>query len=475
MAGRPAGGSGTGILVGMIIAVAVALISLVLLVVLWNNHEELKSARDDANRIANRLMRSNEMQSGMKAWLDQAGDGGRDPSVSRLMTDELTRLGEIISADGATAEPGLAEKITTRVAAFWDQVRADRQAGRIEDPGSLIGSPLLDAVTTMYGMYTQHCESLAQARTNMDQLNAEIKALTQAQTDLQEQFNKTADELRSQLATVEDERSEFRATKVDEFQEIEGRLQAREDALAAEKEDLRQRISSLSTELEKTEARTRDLQGKVKEFQILPQARMAARRADGKVVLARAGEGTVFVDRGKSDHLVLGLRFAVYPPETGIPSTGVAKAQIEVARIGPEVTECRVVWDNPLFPIIDGDLIANPIYDRQRSQVFYVAGGFDLNHDNQDDPEGRGQVQALITDFGGQIADGVNPRVDFVVVGARPYVRRLSSNPSKEAVELHDEQQRNAEAFDAVLTQALQLSIPIFTQETFLNFLGRQH
>jgi hypothetical protein len=181
----------------------------------------------------------------------------------------------------------------------------------------------------------------------------------------------------------------------------------------------------------------------------------------------------VFIDLGIDDHLTLGLRFAVYPPDPGIPSSGVAKAAVEVVKIGEAVSECRVKGMNPMFPILEGDLIANPVYDRDRQLSFFVVGEFDLDHDGLDDPNGKGMIEAVILDFGGRLSDNLTSRTDFVIVGARPAVSLLSDDASPEQLAVRENEIRRARAYDAVINEARSLTISMLTQETFLNFLGR--
>jgi hypothetical protein len=237
---------------------------------------------------------------------------------------------------------------------------------------------------------------------------------------------------------------------------------------------LREHIDSLKQELANKTAKNEELQEKIRDFQIVPQPRMAARTADGQVLLAKPGDESVFINLGRDDHLTLGLIFAVYPPDLGIPSYGESKAQIEVVRIGEEVSECRIKRVNPMHPIIADDLIANPIYDRERQLSFVVIGEFDLDYDGLDDPNGPGVIKAVIREMGGKIADRLTARSDFVIVGARPLVRYVSEDATAEEQAVHEEQQASAEAYDAVLEEGKSLSIPMLTQETFLNFLGRR-
>ncbi len=468
MAGRPPATSPTGLLVGMCVSIGIALIALVLLVVLWTNQEELKATADKANSDAQRLMRSGERQGALADWFNQAGGG---KSLAMLMHDEIADLGEMISAESATPAPGMAARLhDNQLNRLWDTMEDDEV---LDDPSAVVQRPLVEALTTMYGLYTAEHEAHQRAAETAADGQIQIEKLIETNESLGEEFEKEVGTLRARLDVIDEEWKSYRQRKEDEFAAFEKSTQDRADANLASEQELYGQITQLSQELSKKADRARELQHKLREFQILPQQLMAARQTDGEVLLAKPGEDTLFIDLGARDRLVLGIRFAVYPPDTGIPSSGQAKATIEVIDIGEDVSTCRILRDNALFPILQGDLVANPVYDRQRSLTFYVLGKFDFDYDGRDDPNGKATLQALIKENGGLIADELSARIDFVIAGARPAVLRLSSNASPETQAVHDDQIRKKDTYTAAINDAQALSIPIFTQETFLQFMGR--
>ena len=465
MAGRPPTGGTTGLLVGMCVSVGIALVALVLLVVLWTGQEELKASADKANSEARRLMRPGERQGALQAWFDRASGG---KSLAKLMHDEMVRLAEIISADSPSPDPTLASQLGSQSATFWDTVD-----GPDEVKSAIVERPLLDALKSLYSLYEAEQQANKQHQATIADLNSRNEGLIKTAEQLRQGFEDATGRLQTQLAAIEGEWDSFRKQKEDQFAAIEKASQVRADDNLQAEQELRSQINSLQSELQKKDAGARELQGKLREFQIRPQALMAARQADGNVLMAKPGEDTIFIDLGADDHIVLGMTFAVYPPDTGIPSSGQPKAAIEVVNIGEDVSQCRIKWDNHLFPILQDDLIANPIFDRSRSLTFFVVGEFDLDHDNRDDPHGKNTIEAVIKDNGGIIVDQLSARVDFLIAGARPALRRLSADASPEARALYDDQLRKVDTYSAVINEAQSLSIQILTQETFLNFLGR--
>jgi hypothetical protein len=179
---------------------------------------------------------------------------------------------------------------------------------------------------------------------------------------------------------------------------------------------------------------------------------------DGSVVQAVSGEQIVYIDLGLRDHIKAGMTFAVYSRIRGIPADGRGKASIRVNNVFETTSECQVNTTTAADPVVEGDVVANPVYDRNRQFNFVVSGDFDLTFDGKiDDPAGE-QVRRMIKEWGGAIEPTVDTRTDFVVLGAAPTVGVTAEEARKR--------------FEAVKQEARSLGIPILTRTQFLNFVG---
>jgi hypothetical protein len=126
--------------------------------------------------------------------------------------------------------------------------------------------------------------------------------------------------------------------------------------------------------------------------------------------------------------------------------------------------------------ILEGDLIANPVYDPKRPLNFVVAGEFDLDHNGIIDRDGGGAVESLIRKWGGRIVTEVTPTTDFVVLGVPPRRPRGLGDPnaagsgagSGAAPAGTDAWTQYHQVVDA----AKSMSVPVMNQSVFLNFLG---
>ena len=108
---------------------------------------------------------------------------------------------------------------------------------------------------------------------------------------------------------------------------------------------------------------------------------------------------------GSRDRVKPGMTFAVYSRYRGIPSDGKGKATLEVIHVFDTTSECKITSRTPAEPILEGDYIANPVFDKDHQFTFVVAGDFDLNFDGKvEDPKGR-EVTRLVEAWGGKIGD----------------------------------------------------------------------
>jgi hypothetical protein len=190
---------------------------------------------------------------------------------------------------------------------------------------------------------------------------------------------------------------------------------------------------------------------------------------------------TVVIDLGIGDQLVKGMTFEVYDQQTGIPALGdgmregdmpEGKASIEVMRMLPGYSECRVIRRKPGYGLVIGDLVANLVYDSTQKYNFVVYGNFDLNNDGRAEPGDADVIKQLVTRWGGNITNEVNINTDFVVMGVEPKAEPLRQDDDALVRQQKLEAQQALDQYLNVLKQASSLNIPIMNQNRFLNFVG---
>ncbi len=454
--------SASAITVWMIIFAALWLTSTVFLIVLYTGQEDLVSRSDDLERANKRLASAAEQRS-----IDLIKPADENHTAVGILEGARRETAQLASGD----ENDDPTAVRTKRDKLYQDIGRD---GLLTGRGQLGDVSLIDGVTTLYAALKAHGSQLTAANERIESLDNEIRALQKEKNDQQVDFEARAAELAGQLAKAEADHTTYRRERDDRVAELESDFERRRGLDDKDLKDERLRSAQLERDLADLRQRFSVQEQKFGALLIGPEALATARQPDGMVLTAVPGDGVVYIDLGADDRLTLGLQFAVYASDDGVPADGRSKAQIEVVSISDSSAECKIVRVAPNELILEGDLVANPIYDPSRPQAFRVVGEFDLNRDGLADPGGPSVVEALITEWGGSVAGELNAMTDFVVLGAPP--RRPRDTARRD---LSPEQLRRVEAdrvawqgyVDTVET-AKALSVPVLSQDVFLNFLG---
>ena len=181
---------------------------------------------------------------------------------------------------------------------------------------------------------------------------------------------------------------------------------------------------------------------------------------------------------GIADRLVVGLPFEIYSGLTNIkPGPNgeypPGKATIEVIRIDDTSSVARIIRENAGTPIIRGDAIANAVYDPRKQYSFAVFGNFDTDRDGIPTPQGRQDVRAMITQWGGKVSEDIVGNTDFLVLGTKPALppQPKSTDPVEliqRFLMLKQESQKYDELFDA----AQKAGIPVLNENRLYTLTG---
>ena len=196
------------------------------------------------------------------------------------------------------------------------------------------------------------------------------------------------------------------------------------------------------------------------------------------------GDNTVFINLGEGEGVSQGLTFEVYDKVKGLPALTApsgnsmdngdlpaGKASIEVIRILPGASECRIIKTAGVG-IVEGDLILNLIYNTHTKFDFLVYGDFDLANSGQANPGDAEVIRRLVSQWGGKLTDQVNVDTDFIVLGKEPVVTALGDSPTPLDEERHTKQLAAQDAYNNVKSAAIKMNVPILNQNRFLYFVG---
>jgi hypothetical protein len=289
-------------------------------------------------------------------------------------------------------------------------------------------------------------------------LLAEKDKLQQQVADIEQKYNELS-------ALLEQTTGEQVKTLRDQLQQASDDMKALNDELLKNQEELKIARDDLKSEKEK-----------LSKIEPGPEREVLAYEPDGQIILIDDQAQVVHLNIGIDDHVYQGLRLTVYDRGTSIPEDGKGKAEIEVFDVAKTYSAARITQSELKKPILQGDIVANLIWDTDRTNVFVIAGDFDLDNDGMLDYNGANKIKTLIEKWGGRVADAISIDTDFLVLGKQPQVLQkptldeLDIDPR--AMEVYNASLQRLNRYNGLRDQAQTLWIPIFTYERFLYFIG---
>lgn len=239
---------------------------------------------------------------------------------------------------------------------------------------------------------------------NNTQLQSEVASLTsQLNIVKTAQHTNTTQQLtnsQTAIASAQKDLADFQIDRQTAAADYDTAIRKNRDALAAKDQQIANRdtaIQSATTRLSNQEeknlvAQLKD-QPKSERFEI----------PDGKVTSVNEASGIVWINIGSRDRLKPLTNFSVYPAtQLGVMrGPGDIKAKIEVIKIlDGQFAQCRIIEDSINDPILIGDQIYSPLWQRGIQVHFALIGFFDIDGDGKSD---RDKVKNIIRSAGGII------------------------------------------------------------------------
>ena len=265
------------------------------------------------------------------------------------------------------------------------------------------------------------------------------------------------------LGDLETEKANARKVAADLNTQIEGLRQEKgqlvnkqlEDAKAFDAEkrrlmDANQAVVEEKTKLEEAaainEAKIRSevsrLEGRINELTEKKKRTLAETEPDGEIVHADQKLGRAWINIGQKDKVRRGTAFEVFQYVKG--GARKIKGHIEVKSLEDETAQVAILDQaDDADPIVKGDYIASPFYDKSKTMHFVFVGEKLTN-----DRYGMEELVRRIEESGGRVDKSVTIDTDFIV-----------------AIE-------NAEQSDE-FTKGVQFGVVIMREPELLEFLGR--
>ncbi|MHC4975061.1 MAG: hypothetical protein ACYTF7_00480 [Planctomycetota bacterium] len=337
-------------------------------------------------------------------------------------------------------------------------------------------TPLVDIISNQRqridSLQVQLNDSDAFLADAQEQLAAKTQELDDLRADQDAQLARLEGKIDQSVSDVQEYRASL-TTTLDEnssrVEEIRRNAAETEDALNGRIAELEQEQLLLQSIVEELRSERSDT---------LLNAENEYALADGRVIGTQSSTDEVFVNLGRDNRLVVGMTFEVYDDTTAIRPDAegaypLGKAAIEVIRINQGSSTCRVIRSNSRNPVVEGDIIANALYDPDKVYRFVVYGNFDTNRDEQATSQEAQNIVGIISDWGGLVENEMSGNTDFLVLGERPV---LPPEPSADSplpvIQNYIRQKRSVEEYDRLFRVASQTSIPVLNQNRLYTMTG---
>lgn len=297
--------------------------------------------------------------------------------------------------------------------------------------------------------------------------------------------NKAADDARNAaLAAIGTDVQGYRQSVETHRADLNSQQQNAAGAVEKVRRDSTDEIARLNDQIARLREENQVAQGKIKSLQqersaetLRPQDE--ATLVDGTVLATVDADGSVYINRGRADRIVLGMTFEVYGEANQIQLNAAGeyprgKASIEIVRVDQNSSTGRVIRSTRGNPVAKGDSIANALYDPYKKYAFLVYGNFDADGDGRSTPEEAGEIKAIVSGWGGKLVDSLSGEVDFLVLGSRPVTPPQPGADAPVAVVQEFIRLRNiAREYDRLFEQAAATSIPVLNENRLRTLIGR--
>ena len=448
--------AGTGVVVSLVVFILLAIGLAVVSILLWGRLREAQQSVDNADRTLSEYATAAERTS---PWMDQLQNSSGRESVVGLLNNENATLKRLVG--GSPSES--VESLQTRLTAVG--LSPD---GTAYDLVSSLNRRLAETTSNNGDM----AHRVSTAESAVDDLKNRLGAVEAQQTAV------------SQAAAAElepyrdaDSRHESRINDaIDQFKQAEARTADRYadqiDDLETENDDLRHRNTILSS-------RVADLEALYSKDRIEPTD--PSQLADGRVIEVVGGD-RVYLNRGRVDHIVLGMTFEVYddatqirPDDNGRMPRG--KASLQVLKVGESTSTAKVTRSNLRRPVLADDVVANAVYDPKYTFRFLVHGKFDMNDDGASTEDEARYLRERIRRWGGEVVDGetIPGDLDFLVLGDQPQLPERPQGASLSPQEWQDYTRKRQvfEAYQGLFDAAREARIPVLNQQRLDILTGR--
>jgi len=444
--------------------VAIAIIAIVAAIALYVKYEEQRTLAQEKQGRISELVTDSEWQKRGQI----IGPRKIPKTYLGTINDYLDKMVTLII--GAPLEDTSKEQIVQSASNSVNETISELGIKNF-DPNT---TGLLRVIQTLNTNLINMEQRASDLQETINQLQKELDITKKTTLETQEKLEAERNKYKEQAQNIEQKYKELEELmKKTTNERVQAIMNERDNAIA-EREQTRNILLKTQAQLKATQQRLQNLQEQLWKIKPPPDEEVTAYKSDGTVILV--DNQIVHINLGIDDHIYQGITFAVYDKTVPIPKSGKGKAEIEVFDVKKYISFGRILYSEKRRPIVQGDIVANLVWDSNETNIFAVAGEFDLDNDGRPDYDGAEKIERLIRKWGGKTLDEVTVNTDFLVLGTPP---RRPSEPTPKEIEINpnimEEYERAMQKrlhYERLNEQADLLWIPVLNQKRFLYFIG---
>ncbi len=292
------------------------------------------------------------------------------------------------------------------------------------DEERLIDEAYSRNLVTLEDVWNEYEKRIVQLQKSSESLSKERASLSQQYSSTKSKYksdvNNNIENIRSKREKIE----RFRVSKEDELKDAEeSRILSQKekiegkDKLAKLSREKREKEKKYKSELENLNQRIAELkaettgqQGLDRFFASDQTESKGQENPDGEVIYVNENLKIAYIDLGRPEGILPGLTFDVF--RYGKGGTKVFKGKIEVREVRKNMSMVGITeLNDSLSPVTVGDKIINPVYDRNKTTYFVIAGRLTQKYSPI-------QATRLIEKLGGKIEREITAKTDFIVLSS---------------------------------------------------------
>jgi hypothetical protein len=449
-------GAGTGVIVSLIVFIVLTIAMLVMTIVFYSRQTEAQTAAETAANELAQYVKPSEKSSDRFAQFEQAA--GSRQSVAGYLNSRYDALAQYVTG-GESSE---LEAIQSEMAGLG----VDETAG------------IRGTLRLMQRQSRDLQDQIDRLERTVGDRERELAAREEEIRDMQDAHAQERIQLGEEVVAYR-EANETYATDLQATREL------MEERVESQRSDFERRIDDLNEELDIARTDLRRSKDRLEQYETLLegqriQASNPALLADARILDSEPTTGTVFLDRGSRERIVLGLTFEVFDSVDAIRvnadgTIARGKASVKVTEVNSSTSVAAITRGTPGRPIVRGDVLVNAAYDPNRTFKFLVHGNFDVDRDGRATAEEAEFLKSQVINWGGTVveADTVPGDLDFLVLGVQPdEPAPLPPGASRSQISIWFERKQDRDTYDQLMSQASDAKIPVLNQNRFFILTG---